>query len=678
LFQLAYAVLIAVSTVLTGGGFRLGESVVPAALAGPAAAPDNSLTLQPLVTSGLAKPLLVTNAGDGSNRLFIVEQGGLIKVFSNGQVLGTPFLDLTSAIVTSSEQGLLGLAFHPNYRTNGRFFVFYTAKVTSSTIGVGDNVLAEYRASPPGANQAVVTPTRVLFSLSDPYTNHNGGNLGFGPDGYLYVGTGDGGGTGDPENRAQNLQSLFGKMLRLDVDNIPTGKTYGIPPTNPFVGQSGKLPEVWALGLRNPWRWSFDRGASATDPNRGALFVGDVGQSAWEEVDRAAPGVGGQNYGWRLREGAHCFNPATGCPTAGLVDPILEYDHSLGCAVIGGFVYRGAALPSLQGTYLYADECSGRVWKARPQGAGWTSSEALDTTLSLSSFGEDESGELYVVDLNGGLYRVGVAATVGGKGLGISNSAVPQGNVVDLSWTGGDTQAAYLLLRLDVTGAQVGTTGTAVAASATAFQDSGMPGAPTLNCYTLFPLNGALGVPGTVTLGRSDELCAQQPTSVAPYPPPTHFTLRLNQSSTASLSWTNAPGTYGLILVALPLNGSPTRYLPLGFTVTTATDQTGGAATCYILVAGTNAGTTSTGGLVCGVPGASSFPVAAAQPGTAQARPSATSRQGVGSTEQARTAAEQRFERQITPNQARLAHLQRTVLEAQQTASERLTGAPHR
>ena len=269
---------------------------------GPAAAPDNSLSLQPLVTSGLTRPLLVANAGDGSNRLFIVEQGGLIKVFTNGQVLGTPFLDLTGAVVTSSEQGLLGLAFHPSYRTNGRFFVFYTARVTSSTVGVGDNVLAEYRASPPGSNQAVATATRVLFSLSDPYTNHNGGNLGFGPDGFLYVGTGDGGDAGDPQNRAQNRQSLFGKMLRLDVDNIPSGQTYGIPASNPFVGQSGTLPEIWALGLRNPWRWSFDRGAEHVGPQSRRAFhwrrwPGRVGRDRpcaagrrWTELRLANPG----------------------------------------------------------------------------------------------------------------------------------------------------------------------------------------------------------------------------------------------------------------------------------------------------------------------------------------------------------------------------------------------------
>jgi glucose/arabinose dehydrogenase len=635
---------------LDGSGPPPFDRVVPSALAGPAAAPDNSLSLQPLVTSGLTRPLLVANAGNGSNRLFIVEQGGLIKVFTNGQVLGTPFLDLTGAVVTSSEQGLLGLAFHPSYRTNGRFFVFYTARVTSSTVGVGDNVLAEYRASPPGSNQAVATATRVLFSLSDPYTNHNGGNLGFGPDGFLYVGTGDGGDAGDPQNRAPNRQSLFGKMLRLDVDNIPSGQTYGIPPSNPFVGQSGTLPEIWALGLRNPWRWSFDRGASTSDPNRGALFIGDVGQAAWEEIDRAPPGVGGQNYGWRIREGAHCFNPPTGCSTAGLVDPILEYDHSLGCAVIGGFVYRGAAFPSLQGTYLYADECSGRIWKARPQGSVWTSTEALDTMLSPSSFAEDESGELYLVDLKGGLYhvRTAAAATIGGKNLGITPWIG-----LDLTWTGGDQQLGFLVVRDPMAS-------TVLPAGATVYADVAPAPPPALNCYVLVPF-GPAG-----PLGVSDALCAQRGLA-SPVGAPQGFTLRLNQSSTASLSWANAPGTVGSILVALPLDGRPARYQPLAAGTTSATDATGGAFTCYLLVAGTLFGQFNTD-LACGLPGVSTLGTTAAI-----AAPPSTA-----STEQARAQAEQRLERQRERLRPRLEQLGPKVHDALQEAKKRLDRSSRR
>jgi len=325
------------------------------AVAGPLAAPDNSLILQPFLTSGLTSPVLITHAGDGSNRQFIVEQGGKIKVVVNGVIQATPFLDLTSKIVSGGEQGLLGLAFHPQFKTNGRFFVFYTAKVPNPNPSgtVGNDVLAEFQVSPPSANQANATAVRTLLDLTDRQTNHNGGNLAFGPkDGYLYVGTGDEGGGGDTYENAQNLQAFYGKILRLDVDNIPAGATYGIPPTNPFVGQANKLPEIWAYGMRNPWRWSFDR-------LTGDQWIGDVGQGAWEEIDVLPSGVGGINLGWNDREGAHCYDPSTGCLTAGRTDPVLEYDHSLGCAVIGGYSYRGNMFPSLQGTYIYADECSG-------------------------------------------------------------------------------------------------------------------------------------------------------------------------------------------------------------------------------------------------------------------------------------------------------------------------------
>jgi len=400
-----WAVLLALVSLL--GGSQLSQvGAPPRVVAGPLAAPDNSLVLQPFVTSGLSSPVLITHAGDGSNRLFVVEQGGMIKVVVNGQVQSTPFLDVTATVTASgSEQGLLGLAFHPQFKTNGRFFVFYTAKPPSPNPSgtVGNNVLAEYQVSPPTANQATSTPVRTLLDLTDLQTNHNGGNLAFGPDGYLYVGTGDEGGGGDPSENAQDVQAFYGKILRLDVDNggnpLPPDFKYAIPPTNPYVGQSGKLPEIWALGLRNPWRWSFDR-------LTGDQLVGDVGQGAWEEIDVLPKGVGGLNLGWDDREGAHCYEPMSGCLTAGRTDPVLEYDHSLGCAVIGGYVYRGPTYPSLQGTYLYADECSGRVWRASVQGGRWVSTEALDTSLAPSSFGEDEAGEVYLVDLHGGVYRV--------------------------------------------------------------------------------------------------------------------------------------------------------------------------------------------------------------------------------------------------------------------------------
>jgi len=362
----------------------------------PAAA-DQSIVLQPFV-SGLAMPVFVTHPGDGSGRLFVVEQAGQIRMVKDGQLARTPFLDI-SALVTSTytEQGLLGLAFHPQYERNGRFFVYYTAKPTDAST-VGNNTLAEYRVSLVNPDVADPTVVRTLLSIPDGYANHNGGMIAFGPDGYLYVGIGDAGIGNEPEESAQDPGSLFGKLLRLDVDvpgtPAPPGSGYGIPPGNPFVGRAGARPEVWAIGFRNPWRWSFDR-------QTGDIFLGDVGQLAWEEIDLLPTGLGGLNFGWDDREGAHCYEPMSGCLTAGLTEPILEYSHSEGCAAVtGGYVYRGTTFPSLSGAYFYGDYCEGHIWKARSssgRSGPWITTHVLDPGFSISSFGEDEAGELYVV-----------------------------------------------------------------------------------------------------------------------------------------------------------------------------------------------------------------------------------------------------------------------------------------
>jgi glucose/arabinose dehydrogenase len=393
-------------------------------VSGPLAAPDNSIVLQPFL-SGLSAPIFITHAGDGSGRQFVVEKGGRIKVVRNGQVNQTPFLDLSSLVSGGSEQGLLGLAFHPGYEVNGRFFVFYTAlPPPQPTTNVGSNILAEYRALNPGAdvadpNDPTPDPERTLFSLHDRFGNHNGGMLAFGQDGYLYVGTGDEGSGGDPDENAQNVTSLFGKLLRLDVDTnnhpAPPGFNYSIPPDNPFFGQTsppGIRQEIFALGLRNPWRWSFDR--QTRD-----IFIGDVGQGSWEEIDRLPhdptdpPAL---NFGWDIREGAHCHEPSTNCSTGGLTDPILEYSRAsngTGCAsVTGGYRYRGTQHPALQGIYFYADFCSGRIWKGILQSGNWTAVEALDTAHSISSFGEDENGELFVVAFGGSVFRLVSVAQV--------------------------------------------------------------------------------------------------------------------------------------------------------------------------------------------------------------------------------------------------------------------------
>jgi glucose/arabinose dehydrogenase len=385
--------------------FAMDGGVIPGAGAGQAmATPDNSITLQ-LFLSGLTQPIFVTHAGDRSGRLFIVEQQGLIKVVVSGRVRPTPFLDLTQAVNYNTESGVLGLAFHPKYEINGRFFVYYTAKPPpNQSATVGDNTLAEFRVMPADPNVTIPNPTRILFALADRAPNHNGGTIAFSPvdsNPYIYVGLGDEGGGGDSFGNAQNTATLFGKILRINVDNRQPTPQYEIPPTNPFVGGPFQ-PEVWAYGFRNPYRFSFDR-------QTGDLFIGDVGQNLWEEIDvipSLLAGQAGRNYGWPIREGTHCFSMSP-CSPGGLVDPILEYDHSGGsCSVTGGYRYRGSQLPSLQGVYFYGDYCSGRIWRATRQVATWTSVEALDTTENISGFGEDEAGEIYIVAHGGSIFRL--------------------------------------------------------------------------------------------------------------------------------------------------------------------------------------------------------------------------------------------------------------------------------
>lgn len=349
------------------------------------AATGIDITVDEIIAAGFSFPVQVTHAGDGSGRLFVVEQTGRIKIIKNGSVLSAPFLDISGLISCCGERGLLGLAFHPDYSANGYFYLNYTRS------GDGATVIARYSVS--GGNPDVANPAsaQTILIISQPYSNHNGGQLFFSPvDGYLYIATGDGGSGGDPQNYAQNTGSLLGKMLRLDVDSA---FPYAIPPDNPFVGPGNPLDEIWALGLRNPWRFSFDRAT-------GDLYIGDVGQNQWEEIDFQANGNGGLNFGWRCREGAHNFNFSGNCASLTLTDPIAEYNHTLGNAVTGGFVYRGTLYPALAGHYFYADYGSGRIWSKQITGPGaWAPSEQeLDTNFLISAFGEDEAGELYVVE----------------------------------------------------------------------------------------------------------------------------------------------------------------------------------------------------------------------------------------------------------------------------------------
>ena len=353
-----------------------------------ASAADPQITLD-RIGIGLDSPVSITHAGD--SRLFITLQDGQVVIWAGGNdTLETPFLDITALTSKGGERGLLSIAFHPRYAENGFFFVNYTNTT-------GDTVIARYRVSTADPNRADPASARTILLIQQPYANHNGGQLQFGPDGYLYIGMGDGGAGGDPENRAQTPGVLLGKMLRIDVN----GDTYSSPASNPFINTPGFRPEIWALGLRNPWRFSFDRAS-------GDLWIADVGQGEWEEVNfQPATSIGGENYGWRRMEGTHCFTPSSNCNTGNLVLPVIEYNHSGGaCSVTGGYVYRGASSPRLNGMYIYGDYCNGRIWGATRIGGTVTIRQLLDTNMLISSFGEDINGELYVADHRGSVYRL--------------------------------------------------------------------------------------------------------------------------------------------------------------------------------------------------------------------------------------------------------------------------------
>ncbi|MEX2011240.1 MAG: PQQ-dependent sugar dehydrogenase [Chloroflexota bacterium] len=401
------AAIVTALALIGGAGPAAGSAARPASDAAAAPAAFNpsafNLVLTP-VAGTLSSPVLVTHAGDGSGRLFVVEQTGKIRVIKGGTLLAAPFLSVSASISTGGERGLLGLAFHPKFKDNGKFYVNMTLK------GTGATAINEYRAV--GNADTVDWRTgRRIMTIAQPYSNHNGGHLAFGPDGYLYIGMGDGGSAGDPGNRAQNLNSLLGKMLRINPNLTSGSRNYAIPRTNPYVGKTG-LDEIWARGLRNPWRFSFDTRTGGT----GDLWIGDVGQNRWEEIDvsrrTTAHNAGwGANYGWRIMEGRACFNPSR-CSTTGKVRPVAVYGHAVSgadnCSVTGGYVSRGPdAL--LLGGYLYGDFCSGRIWGLD---AAAPSSPALlaDTALMISSFGEDEAGNLYVVSLGGLIYRLSATA----------------------------------------------------------------------------------------------------------------------------------------------------------------------------------------------------------------------------------------------------------------------------
>ncbi len=347
-----------------------------------------SIATQPVV-SGLAAPLDLEQPNDGSGRLFVVEQGGTIRIIQNGALLPQAFLNISSRIMVQDEMGLLGMAFHPNFQTNRKFYVNYVRNAG----GQFQSVIAEYLASPANANQSDPATERILLTVDQVsnFTNHKAGQLAFGNDGFLYFGLGDGGSGGDPLGHGQSTATLLGKLMRIDVNSTSPGKQYAIPPDNPFVAGGG-LPEIYAFGFRNPWRFSFDRPT-------GRLFMADVGQNQFEEVDIVQKGG---NYGWNTMEALHCFNPPSGCNTAGLSLPIIEISHPESIAVIGGFVYHGTAVAGMQGMYIFGD-LSGKIWSLTESPANtFTRTLLASPGFNISSFGQDAAGELYVVDIGGG------------------------------------------------------------------------------------------------------------------------------------------------------------------------------------------------------------------------------------------------------------------------------------
>ncbi len=360
----------------------------------PPAAPSGYLAQR--IATGLSQPVDLAAPPGDTARVFIVEKTGTIRIVKSGQLLARPFLNIGASVSAGSEQGLLGLAFHPQYSTNGKFYVDYTDRA-------GDTRVVEYVVSS-DPDTASATSREILF-VDQPFPNHNGGQLAFGPDGFLYIALGDGGDAGDPRGNGQNLNALLGKILRLDVDS---GSPYAIPASNPFVGQAGRRGEIWSYGLRNPWRFSFDRG-------NGDMYIADVGQSAWEEVDYEPSTTGGRNYGWNKMEGRHCYPPNAACSSLGITLPVTEYNHSAGCSVTGGCVYRGALIPELQGTYFYGDYCTGLIRSFKIQNGlateemDWTGvlrTQAGGAMSGLSSFGLDGAGELCLVLLAGEVYRL--------------------------------------------------------------------------------------------------------------------------------------------------------------------------------------------------------------------------------------------------------------------------------
>lgn len=376
-----------------GGSSSLSSDDSPQPTPAPPPAPGPLALAATVVASGLSSPVFLT-APKGDARQFIVERGGKIRVLAGGTPLAVPFLDISAKIAQGGEGGLLSMAFAPDYASSGHFYVYY--------VDTGNNIVVERYTVSSDANLANSASALRIISIAHPnYSNHFGGLVAFGTDGYLYLATGDGGGSGDPAGNAQNPNSLLGKMLRLDVAAARSGEPYRIPPGNPYAGVTGKRAEIWALGLRNPWRYAFDGDR---------LYIADVGQDAREEVDAVPAAQAGLNFGWDITEGTTCYAAAS-CAKTGLTAPIFEYAHSSAspvCSITGGYVYRGQAIPELAGHYFYSDYCAGGLKSFRWDGGavGAHQDWGLDTLGHVVSFGQDAAGELYILSFNGKVYKV--------------------------------------------------------------------------------------------------------------------------------------------------------------------------------------------------------------------------------------------------------------------------------
>lgn len=382
-FHTCAALALLLGFLACGGG---GGTATP-----PATPP--SLSFTPIATQ-IANPTTITHAGDGSNRIFLVQQAGQIRIVDNGGLLAVPFLNISDRLSSGGERGLLGLAFPPGFADKGYFYLNYTRS------GDGATVVSRFFISADNPNIAAGDSEQILLEIDQPFTNHNGGQLAFGPDGFLYIGLGDGGSANDPQGNSQNPATLLGKLLRIDVEAGVS--PYSIPDNNPFVDVAGVLDEIWVSGLRNPWRFSFDR-------LTGDLYIADVGQNRWEEINFQLAGTGGgANYGWNILEGPECLSSVARCvEPPDYSAPVAFYGHDLGCSVTGGYVYRGPGNAQLQGRYLYGDFCSGRIWALQRSGEVWEQALLDQTTFSISAFGEDEEGRMYVADYaTGTIYRL--------------------------------------------------------------------------------------------------------------------------------------------------------------------------------------------------------------------------------------------------------------------------------